>query len=599
MLNDGLFPFVRNRFYCGKLLTSGDFTIEQKYLNNKRRFLNKMMFGYGVVSGFNTYAVDDTTLMIESGFALDSRGREIILEKSLIKKLATIEGFNDIKTNKLELFVEYNEEAINPLYSLAKSDSGKEYEYNRVNECVRFFVKDMQEIAQNDKIEEKFIETQILYEDDDFQLKIQVPKSVCKDYEINVVARLEKLSESDLEFSGEWVVHVPGFVNKNGENQLTFKMNKIKITQAENFELAQSIKFEGTTIADKTTFVIKSASANFISGSRKESLKENILLPVEIKKNSKPIALIKEQISNLPVEQLLTETAGSICIAEIALVKIDARTCVINKVTRPDVYSQIYVPIQQYAVNKMLKFYQPLLTTAAVKPTTSPAAQTESDNNLALVSTFNSVISNGEVEIPITQDIKAGKIIYSDEVMHGLGTGDVFVDIGIEYVLKAKDSGVNRRIVYGDCRVFKDSLSGAIAATQAVKVLCEKGTFIVGIRFEETANISGLKIKWFAFKTPSFIGEHENDQTKECSIYVKKDTVVVEPNETVCIDVGFNNMGATALKYDIVDKDGGTVDVNGVYKAPNKEGVYEIKISCTNEPEIYTHAYVIVAKKDV
>jgi hypothetical protein len=48
-----------------------------------------------------------------------------------------------------------------------------------------------------------------------------------------------------------------------------------------------------------------------------------------------------------------------------------------------------------------------------------------------------------------------------------------------------------------------------------------------------------------------------------------------------------------------VDKDGGVVDANGVYNAPNKEGVYEIKISCTNEPDIYTHAYVIVAKKDV
>ncbi|GHU84852.1 hypothetical protein FACS1894198_1430 [Clostridia bacterium] len=595
MLGGSFFPFVKNRFYCGKLLTSSDFTEEQKYLNNKRRFLNKIMFGQGVVSGFYTYAIDDTTLMIESGVALDSHGREVVLEKSLVKKLSTIDGFNDIKTGRLGLFVEYCEREINPLYSLARNESGKEYEYNRISEELRFFVKDMQDgETRCSGVDEKFIDSKVLYEDVDFRLRVKVPRFACRDYETNVVACLEKLSDSDLDFSGEWLVYCPGFVCESGDNKVAFKMDKVKLEKGETFELSQSVKFEGTNISDKTTFIVKEGSAKFVVGKNKASVPENVFLTIEIRK-SKPLDLVKEQITNLSMEQLLAEDGHSICVAEIELVKVEAKAYVINKVTRPDVYSQIYIPIQQYAIAKMLQFYPKTDSVGGLSPVIE-SVKPEYDGNVRLVSTFNSVIASGSVEIPITQNIKPGKVIYSDEIMHSLGAGDVFVDVGVEYVLNSKGNNVSRKIVYGDSSVFKDSLPGTIHASKAVKIMCEKGTFVVGIRFDEPANISCVKLKWFAFKTPDFSSVGEEDQSQEKSIYVKKDTLVVVPNEVVCIDVGFNNMGATTLKYDVVDKDGGVVDV---YSAPNKEGVYEVRISCTNEPDIYTYAYVIVIKKDV
>ena len=44
MNGNPLFPFERNRYYSGKMLTSADFAAEQEYGNNKRRFLNNLMF---------------------------------------------------------------------------------------------------------------------------------------------------------------------------------------------------------------------------------------------------------------------------------------------------------------------------------------------------------------------------------------------------------------------------------------------------------------------------------------------------------------------------------------------------------------------------
>ncbi len=83
--NNQLLPFERNRYYVGKLLTSADFAAEQTYFNNKRRFLSSLMFGAGIVCGLGVYNLDDQSIMVESGVAVDGYGREIVLEGSVVK----------------------------------------------------------------------------------------------------------------------------------------------------------------------------------------------------------------------------------------------------------------------------------------------------------------------------------------------------------------------------------------------------------------------------------------------------------------------------------------------------------------------------------
>ena len=59
----------------------------------------------------------------------------------------------------------------------------------------------------------------------------------------------------------------------------------------------------------------------------------------------------------------------------------------------------------------------------------------------------------------------------------------------------------------------------------------------------------------------------------------------------------FINMKETALSYTLLDPEGGKIDNNGVYTAPAQEGVYEVKVEVIGEPEIFTHAFVIVSQK--
>ncbi len=69
----------RIAYYYGRLLGVSDFQLEQNYLNAKRWLLSRLIPGSGAVCGLAVSpALDGTALVIESGFAIDGWGREII-----------------------------------------------------------------------------------------------------------------------------------------------------------------------------------------------------------------------------------------------------------------------------------------------------------------------------------------------------------------------------------------------------------------------------------------------------------------------------------------------------------------------------------------
>ena len=107
--NKQLLPFERNRYYSGKILTSTDFIAEQLYMNNKRRFMNNILFGSGVLCGLNVLSLDDLSILLESGVAIDNTGREIVVDSTSVKKLSTIEGFENIKSDHVILYLKYDE----------------------------------------------------------------------------------------------------------------------------------------------------------------------------------------------------------------------------------------------------------------------------------------------------------------------------------------------------------------------------------------------------------------------------------------------------------------------------------------------------------
>ena len=136
MKNTQLYPFERNKYFYGKLLSVEDFNFEQKYMNDKRRLINRLVHGIGVVSGLNVVRVDETTVSVESGLAFDATGREIVVDMPVTKKLSMLNGYesalNSGSPAYLYLCIEYSEGAKGATHNIV-SENGEANE-DRIKE---------------------------------------------------------------------------------------------------------------------------------------------------------------------------------------------------------------------------------------------------------------------------------------------------------------------------------------------------------------------------------------------------------------------------------------------------------------------------------
>jgi hypothetical protein len=67
----------RPRYFEGRLLSADDLTLEQEYHREMRHLQNRIL-GSGIVEGL-TLSIDDDTITVSPGLALDVLGREIVL----------------------------------------------------------------------------------------------------------------------------------------------------------------------------------------------------------------------------------------------------------------------------------------------------------------------------------------------------------------------------------------------------------------------------------------------------------------------------------------------------------------------------------------
>lgn len=77
----------RPRYFDGRALTAADLHAEQNYRREKAWLHNRMLHGYGIVSGLDVTVQenenDAVQVVIAPGYALDGYGRELIVPESL------------------------------------------------------------------------------------------------------------------------------------------------------------------------------------------------------------------------------------------------------------------------------------------------------------------------------------------------------------------------------------------------------------------------------------------------------------------------------------------------------------------------------------
>ena len=205
-------------------------------------------------------------------------------------------------------------------------------------------------------------------------------------------------------------------------------------------------------------------------------------------------------------------------------------------------------------------------------------------------------MTSGIVEIPIGRAVKKGEVFYSEEIIHGLGKGNVYVSLG--HQMQEKYGGLNEltnTTVIGNGDIFIDTTVTANFET-AIKVLNDKGSFIAGVKAKKDMDCIIVSFRWFAINFTTEYVQGDVVNIEDCRIIVETPTAVLKPQESYFFNVRFNNMEPKQLGYELTEEKSGHISVDGIYTAPNKEGVYEIRIYCLNDPSICTYAYAIVKR---
>lgn len=146
MKNLQYFPFERNRYYYGKLLTEQDFRSEQRYMNDKRRMINRFLHGTGIAAGFQVVRLDEKSVSVEAGVALDGAGREIVADSPFVVRLEQLDGFSALaekgSRDFVYLCIAYDETPIMPSHSITSHSSLEEegVEYDKYREGYHLYL---------------------------------------------------------------------------------------------------------------------------------------------------------------------------------------------------------------------------------------------------------------------------------------------------------------------------------------------------------------------------------------------------------------------------------------------------------------------------
>ncbi len=594
MGNGQLYPFERNRYYPGKMLTSADFQAEQNYFIDKGRFMNSLMYGSGVVCGLGVFSLDDLSVLVESGVAIDGSGREIVVDTSIVKKLSAIDGFDSLRSDEVSLCVRFKEQQVHTVYAVTHKESDKDYEYNRVSEGYELYLIDKEDVADSYDFYAEFLVRETLFRSEHFVAEVVMPSSVSQGRNVRVMLEVRKLDAADVRLSLRGVLEIPGFFAPDNSHELEIGIEDIRLEQDKVFRRDYWMRTEETA-AIETDVILRSGSAAVFENDTAVQPAASFAMKVRLASIS-PLELVARETGRMNLEMRDIGASGDgICIADITLVRTDS-AYVIENVREPVSKHYITTPAQEILRNDFLSFYE---KDVEIQEKRGNYVREEGVKRPAQEIDFTSNYATGTLEVPLGRNARQGDIRYSGEIAHGLGKGNVYVEIGYESVTDDAANSVNAKsTIFGNPELFSRQGNRLVDAETAVKVLNDKGSFVVAARLLRDVDYLVLTYRWVAIRFPAGNELEITEDYFDKSISAETPTVIMGTKESHFFGVRFHNMKSCSLTYELTAPQSGEISSDGIYTSPSKDGVYEIRIYCTDMPVICTYAYAIV-KKDI
>jgi len=591
MNHDHFFPFERNRYFYGKLLTVRDFEVEQKYNRSKRELLNRVIFGAGVVCGFGVSASDDTTLMIESGLALDYQGREIVLPETIFRKLQMLEGQDQLPGKKdAYLCVAYDEQDIEPVNAVG-SDAAESRQFNMTREGYRLFLttqppeyRGLLEAAGRENVS-------VLYASDDLTLVLSVPSAVCggEEFEVQVlVVKNEQTPPVNFTLEGE-----SAFVeSENGRVLLSYHESREETRSVYTVDF----KLKARALSDVTSQLFPAGGElNLELGSHRYKNYLNIESSVYLCRDRVTLETRRRSLDR-PEHHLLGRDIP------IYLAKID----LINSAGGVFIGGVTNLPFGQSVKKErgaQSAASSELTVTTSVrsleywqKPDVRTVTQQNGksihfDFGIPTPEQYDYAVVHGTVDLVIPGGIRVNSRVFSEEIAHGLGAGAVDVRLSVEFL---DEETQDTALLYGNSEVFRSKnvkISPPWVEAAAV-VYVEKGTMRIGLWLHDTVEGNRIRVHYFAQKP-------ERDTSRILSKRPVSLTVTPEFSRLPCrgtMQFAAEVVGCEdkTVLWSVREPNGGDIDRNGIYQAPEQPGTYEIVAKAAADESVTASVFVIV-----
>ncbi|TNJ62381.1 hypothetical protein FE784_30895 [Paenibacillus hemerocallicola] len=513
------YPFERNRYFYGKLLTVRDFESEQKYFNDKRRMMNRLLFGAGVITGLQVIAVDDKSVSVEMGAAIDALGREIVVPAPVTLKLSMMDGFtNNEYAKNVYLCIAYDEKGKEPVHSIANSSvrSDEVSEYNRVLESYRLFIREEAPDPSSFPMSDLTEQTVVLYQDANVRILQITPKYVNSGQTFLATIRIEKsLQIGKIELQYELATNRAEAIEGR-----TVRFIEPQDSQETEYEFQIALRADGVG-SGKALVGVKSGSAVLRVGDKQLDSVSKDTAAVHIIS-----APVQEQLMDDFLKQPLEASLDSpsdpcLYLAKIGLLQMGP-TYVIERVDQ--------VPFGEYVYNATASHR--LALTEAKRRRSIPAApeqpapaaketiavsETEKksyDQSAERTSPIAGAadIQSGWADIPVSPFSKSAlsfgkavKSFVSQEIEHGLGTGNVLIMTSLEERTHDAISDMlssGQRSYFGAADVFTGSEFESVLPGYQLGVVSypQKGTFRIGIKLRQISEARTIRVRWWAYR---------------------------------------------------------------------------------------------------
>ncbi|ASS75487.1 hypothetical protein CIG75_11190 [Tumebacillus algifaecis] len=540
MQKSRFYPFERNRYFYGKLLTVRDFESEQTYFNDKRRLLNRLLYGTGVIAGLQVIRVDERSFSLQAGVALDHLGREIVVPEPMTFNLSVVPGFvnNGDYSKHIYLCLAYDEKGKEPVFSIANTTVRKDEvnEYNRMFEGYKVFVREQAPELSAFEHHNLAHTTKEVLQAGGIRILHQVPRYVQAGSVFEAKVIVEKSVQTP-ELQLEFELMTKG-CDAIGGNKLSFKMQGQSETRS---EFTYQLRAHDTPGHDATVAILPENSMLGV-GNEVVKVGQVSIQNIELVASSARERVLEEYFARSLDKALEADSEPCLYLAKIHLQQAGA-VFMIDRIETVPFGDHIYNHSLLTNLGLDNGSSAPLDSSEMAMPNFSVQSQSEklpSDAEPQFDVTFDptkqeftftlgvpevkpvqggsSNVSKGQVPRTAagTTDIhlfptqrtginpfaRGERTYYSDEIEHGLGTGNVFVQAGAEECDSLLNQG--EAVYYGDQDVFSGSDFESFMPKLSVGVLVypKKGTFRIGVKLFGGTEMSKVRIRWWAVQDP-------------------------------------------------------------------------------------------------